>query len=80
VNYLADTNILLRLVELLHPHHNETKNAVNKLLKRGDTLYILLQNISEFWNFCTSPKDKNGLCFSIEQTDSELSMLEQVFD
>ncbi len=60
MNYLLDTNILLRLVELQHSHHNEAKNAVNTLLKRGDTLYILLQNISEFWNVCTCPKDRNG--------------------
>jgi predicted nucleic acid-binding protein len=80
VNYLADTNILLRLADLQHPHHNEAKNAVNKWLKRGDTLYILLQNISEFWNVCTRPKDKNGLGFSIAQTDSELSIIEQIFD
>jgi hypothetical protein len=50
------------------------------LLKRGDTLFITLQNISEFWNVCTRPADKNGLGFSIAQTESELSKIEQVFD
>ncbi len=80
MKWLIDTNILLRLVELTALQHIEAKNAVDKLLKNGDTLYILLQNVSEFWNVCTRPKDKNGLGFSIAQTDAELSKIEQVFD
>ena len=80
MKWLIDTNILLRLVELTALQHIEAKNAVDKLLKNGDTLYILLQNVSEFWNVCTRPKDKNGLGFSIAQTEAELSKIEQVFD
>lgn len=80
MKWLVDTNILLRLVELTALQHIEAKSAVDKLLKNGDTLYILLQNISEFWNVCTRPKDKNGLGFSIAQTEAELSKIEQVFD
>jgi len=80
VKYLADTNILLRLVQIQSSHHAEAKNAVDKLLKNGDTLFITLQNVSEFWNVCTRPNDKNGLGFSIAQTESELSIIEQVFD
>ena len=33
MNFLTDTNILLRLVEQTSPHHIEAKNAVDKLLK-----------------------------------------------
>ena len=80
MNYFIDTNILLRLVEPDSPHHAEAKNAVDKLLKRGDTLFITLQNISEFWNVCTRPLDKNGLGFSIAETDTELKQIEQIFD
>ncbi len=47
MKYLADTNILLRLVQVLSLHHAEAKAAVDKLLKRGDTLFITLQNVSE---------------------------------
>ena len=80
MNYLADTNILLRLVDSQSSHHTEAENAVDKLLKRGDTLFITLQNVSEFWNVCTRPLDKNGLGFSIAETEAELSKIEQVFD
>ncbi|HEY0461904.1 MAG TPA: type II toxin-antitoxin system VapC family toxin [Pyrinomonadaceae bacterium] len=80
MNYPADTNILLRLVQTKSTHHAESENAVDKLLKRGDTLFITLQNISEFRNVCTRPLNKNGLGFSIEETDAELSKIEQIFD
>jgi predicted nucleic acid-binding protein len=80
MNYLADTNILLRLVVVESFHHLEAKIAVDKLLKQGHTIYILIQNVSEFWNVCTRPKDKNGLGFTISQVESELSVIEQVFD
>jgi len=80
MNYLIDTNILLRLVELQSPQHNEAKNAVDKLLKNGSTLFLILQNISEFWNVCTRPIDKNGLGFTVAETDAELSIIEKVFD
>lgn len=80
MNYLADTNIILRLAQTNSSYHAEAKKAVEKLLKRGDTLIITLQNVSEFWNVCTRPADKNGLGFTISQTESELSKIEQVFD
>jgi predicted nucleic acid-binding protein len=80
VNFLADTNILLRLVQTPSSHHAEAEKAIEKLLKQGDTLFITLQNVSEFWNVCTRPDDKNGLGFTIGQTETELSKIEQVFD
>ena len=80
MKYLTDTNILLRLVDSKSLHHAEAKNVVEKLLKQGDALYITLQNISEFWNVCTRPLDKNGLGFSITETETELIKIEQVFD
>ena len=80
MNYLADTNILLRLVQTQSLHHAEAKNAVDKLLKQGDTLFITLQNVSEFWNVCTRPADKNGLGFTVAETDAELTKIEQIFD
>lgn len=78
--WLVDTNILLRLIELESPHHVEARIAVDKLLRDGETLYILLQNVSELWNVCTRPIAKNGLGLTITQADTELSKIEQVFD
>ena len=80
MKYLADTNILLRLVQILSLHHAEAKTAVGKILKRGDTLFITLQNVSEFWNVSTRPLDKNGFGLSVAETEAELTKIEQIFD
>lgn len=79
MKYLLDTNILLRLVELNHPHHKDTVEALKKLRRQGFLFYILLQNVSEFWNVCTRPADRNGLGFSTDKTDLQLKRFERLF-
>ncbi len=79
MKYLLDTNILLRLVELAHAQHKEASEALKTLRHQNCVFYILLQNVSEFWNVCTRPKDKNGLGLSIAQADSHLKRLERFF-
>lgn len=79
MKYLLDTNILLRLVELNHQQHKEASEALKKLKIQNAEFYILLQNISEFWNVCTRPKDKNGLGLSIAETDLHLKRFERFF-
>jgi predicted nucleic acid-binding protein len=79
MNYLLDTNILLRLIELAHPQHNEAKEALRILRQQNCVFYILLQNISEFWNVCTRPLDKNGLGLAIAQVDLHLKRFERLF-
>ncbi|MCY7376813.1 MAG: type II toxin-antitoxin system VapC family toxin [Pyrinomonadaceae bacterium] len=79
MKYLLDTNILLRLIELAHSQHRETIEALKKLRRRNCTFYILLQNVSEFWNVGTRPTDKNGLGLSIARADSHLSRFERLF-
>lgn len=79
MKYLLDTNILLRLVEINHAHHKEASESLRTLRRQNYTFVILLQNISEFWNVCTRPFDKNGLGFSIAKTDSHLKRFERFF-
>ena len=80
MKYILDTNILLRLVEISHSQHKETSEALKSLKIQNVEFYIFLQNISEFWNVCTRPKDKNGLGFSITDTDLQLKKLERFFN
>lgn len=80
MKYLLDTNILLRLVEINHPHHKTAIEALKKLRLQNHTFCVLLQNVSEFWNVCTRPADKNGLGFSISKTDLQLKRFERLFE
>jgi predicted nucleic acid-binding protein len=76
VDFLVDSNILLRHVEPKHPMHIEAVNAVATLLNAGESVFVIPQNISEFWNVCTRPLNKNGLGFTPAQTDTELNRIE----
>lgn len=78
--YLLDTNILLRSADPAHPMNAEAVASVAALLAAGETVHIVPQNISEFWNVCTRPLDKNGLGLTPAQTDAEVTRLESVLN
>lgn len=78
MDFLVDSNILLRHVEPKHPMHPEAVNAVAALLNAGESVHVLPQNISEFWNVCTRPLNKNGLGFTPAQTDTEVKRIESL--
>lgn len=78
MEFLVDTNILLRFVEPKHPMHDAAVGATSALLAAGEAVHVLPQNISEFWNVCTRPIEKNGLGFTPAQTDAEVSRLESL--
>ena len=79
MNYLLDTNILLRTIDLKHPLNQDTTKAIERLRAINHLLYIVPQNLIEAWNVCTRPLDKNGLGMSVEQTDIEIKRLETLF-
>jgi len=79
VDYLSDTNIILRLAQPAHPMHAATLGAVTKLFANGDNLCLLPQNLIEFWNVATRPADKNGLGWTTAKTDAQVADLETIF-
>jgi predicted nucleic acid-binding protein len=76
---LIDTNILLRSVQPSHPMHAGAVHALEVLMKREEALVIALQNVAEFWNAATRPIVHNGLGFTIEEAQEELTKLEGFF-
>ena len=72
----ADTNIILRSVQPVHPHYQSAVNAVKHFLANGDRICLLPQNLIEFWNVTTRPIDKNGLGWTPAKTDAEINVLE----
>ncbi len=79
MRYLADTNILLRNAEPAHPMHAVTVSATQLLLRHGDMLHIMPQNIIEFWNVATRRIDKNGLGMTITQVQAEVFRIKSLF-
>jgi predicted nucleic acid-binding protein len=76
-SYLIDTNILLRLSKRNDPRHLLVQTALDALTEKGVEICCTPQNVSEFWNVCTRPKDRNGFGLSILETDQSLQAIER---
>jgi predicted nucleic acid-binding protein len=59
--------------------HAGAVHALEVLMKREEALVIALQNVAEFWNAATRPIVHNGLGFTIEEAQEELTKLEGFF-
>jgi predicted nucleic acid-binding protein len=78
-SYLADTNILLRLVQPDSPEYGTIRQCTDRLWERGAELFYTSQNLAEFWNVCTRPADRNGFGFSVAETDERAALIEAKF-
>lgn len=74
---LVDTNILLRSAQPNHPLSSQATQAVSKLIRQEDAVFLCSQNIAEFWNVATRPTDRNGLGMSPEEALREVSNIEK---
>lgn len=79
MNYLVDTNILTRLAEPGHVMHQPALEAVKLLVREGHKLYIVPQNLYEFWVVCTRPTSVNGLGKTAAEATVELANLKALF-
>jgi predicted nucleic acid-binding protein len=77
--YLADTNILLRLIKSNDPEFPLVRKAVHTLKARGERLCYVPQNIVEFWNVCTRPADRNGYGLLPREADERAQRVERAF-
>ena len=75
---LVDTNILLRLVRRNYTEYPLVRDAVTTLCRRGAGLYYTLQNMAEFWNACTRPRERNGFGLSIAEAAEAARELEEI--
>lgn len=77
---LADSGILLRLLERSDPLHPVVRHAVQTILGRGDELVMSLQNVAEFWNGCTRPaSSRGGYGLDTAETGRRVRVLERLF-
>jgi predicted nucleic acid-binding protein len=78
--YLLDTNILLRLSHRDDPQHDRIRAALKRLMigERAQLCYSL-QNLTELWNVCTRPTERNGYGFSGAQTEARVKVIERLF-
>jgi predicted nucleic acid-binding protein len=79
MNYLLDTNILLRAAEPGHIQHPEARDATAKLAKRGEALCLVPQNFYEYWVVSTRPLAQNGRGKTPDEVLTEVAFLESHF-
>lgn len=80
MDVLADSGILLQLLEPSDPLHASIDQAVRAMHARGDRIVMAPQNVAEFWNICTRPATaRGGYGLSIAETDRRLRIFESVF-
>ena len=78
LNWLVDTNILLRFSPVDGTDYAEVRQAVRILASQGTALYYTSQNLSEFWNVCTRPNLANGFGLSVARTNDLVAGIEDI--
>jgi predicted nucleic acid-binding protein len=76
---LIDTSTLLRTLQLRHPQHEVTTNALKLLPEQGRELHIVPQNLVELWVVATRPEEQNGLGMTPAAAAAELTRLKSMF-
>jgi predicted nucleic acid-binding protein len=77
--YLADTNILLRLLHRGDPDHSVVRSSLRTLQRGGEQVCYAAQNLVEFWRVCTRPISANGFGLSVAETDRRAKVIERLF-
>jgi predicted nucleic acid-binding protein len=76
---LLDTNILLRSTQPTHSLRQTAADAITILRAQGDQVFLVPQNLYEYWVVCTRPTAQNGLGMTCGATEAEIAKYKQLF-
>jgi len=76
MDYLVDTNVLLRALAVRNPLRPVCRQAIKSLLEGGAGLCVAPQNLVELRHVCTRPEKYNGLGKTIAATNRSLRLVE----
>ena len=79
MDYLVDTNVLLRLADPYSDLFPVAQRAVKYLHAAEHTLWVSTQNCIEFWNVATRPIEKNGFGLPPAAANDLLLVMERMF-
>jgi predicted nucleic acid-binding protein len=79
MDVIADTNVWLRLADDHALQHELAKESLLKLVAQGASVYLVPQNIVEFWGVATRPPEANGLGWTTARTALEVSQMRSQF-
>lgn len=75
--YLIDSNVLLRWVKPDDRDYPLVVSAIDAILQTGAMLCYTSQNVAEFWNTCTRPRERNGYGLSPREADTRCRFFEE---
>lgn len=76
---LADTNILSALVNKNHTQYAAVRRALKLSRAQKVEIYLVPQNVIEFWAIATRPVLANGLGLTANQTTTGILLFKRVF-
>ena len=74
---LVDTCILLRAFDRGKAEQPAIVTTLRRLWSEGETLFVSVQNVAEFWNVPTRPNARNGLGESVASTARRVRLIER---
>lgn len=78
-SYLADTNILVRIIVPHDPLSPVAKAAISELKRQNAPVSVAPQSLVEFWAVSTRPLEANGLGLSTERAAEEIDRIQKMF-
>jgi predicted nucleic acid-binding protein len=79
MTYLVDTNVLLRIIQVSHSMHVDAARAAATLIDHGHNVFVIAQNLIEFWAVATRPESSNGLGLTVADTIAHIQTFKQAF-
>lgn len=79
MNYLVDTNVLIRSLSPAHAEFAVADGAITELRKQGAKLHLVAQNLYEYWVVATRPVADNGFGLSAHDATHELKRLRNLY-
>ena len=76
---LLDANLLLRTLDVGHPHRPIARAALRQLQLRGRDIVLVPQVLYEYWAAATRPLEQNGMGADISATESNIVDWMRVF-
>lgn len=80
MSFLLDSNILVRLSQTESPHYPIARKAIINLRLASEDIYIVPQNIIEYWSVATRATQSNGLGLTIAEAKTEIKKFKRLFD
>jgi predicted nucleic acid-binding protein len=79
MNFLVDTNVLVRLADVESPEYPLAHAAMEFLIGSKEPIFIGSQVLVEFWSVATRPEAVNGLGWEVTAAADAISHLRREF-